>query len=128
MNESDGPVFKMNDYPRIIPCIGKFIRKTGLDELPPQLINVLKGEMSVVGTRPIVKDELCDYYGESGGMYCSMKPGITGIWQVGTRSDTGEYQERVDLDTWYILNHDFWLDLKIICKTVGCMITRKGAY
>jgi lipopolysaccharide/colanic/teichoic acid biosynthesis glycosyltransferase len=116
----------MKKDPRVT-WIGKILRKTSLDELP-QFLNVLKGDVSVVGARPIVGRELCDYYGENGGIYCSIKPGITGIWQVGRRSDTCDYQERVDLDTWYILNHSFWLDLKIIFKTIGVMFTRKGAY
>jgi len=110
-----------------ITWIGKLLRKTSLDELP-QFLNVLKGEMSVVGARPIVHKELSEYYCENGGVYCSIKPGITGIWQVSKRSDTTNYQERVDLDTWYILNHNLWLDLKIIFKTIGRMITQKGAY
>ena len=84
--------------------------------------------MCVVGARPIVHKELCDYYGESGGIYCSVKPGVTGLWQVGKRSDTCEYNERVDLDTWYILNHNLWLDLKIIFKTISVMFKGKGAY
>ncbi|MGB5156229.1 MAG: sugar transferase [Desulfobacterales bacterium] len=61
-------------------------------------------------------------------MYCSIKPGITGPWQVTKRSDTEDYGERVQLDTWYVLNHSFWLDLQIIYKTIGCMIKGKGAY
>jgi len=84
--------------------------------------------MSVVDARPIVHQELCDYHKENGGLYCSMKPGITGPWQVSKRSDTEDYEERVQLDTWYVLNRSFWLDIKIICKTVVCMISGKGAY
>ncbi|MGD9506662.1 MAG: sugar transferase [Syntrophobacteraceae bacterium] len=118
--------FKLKNDPRITR-IGKFLRKTSLDELP-QFINVLKGEMSVVGARPIVYTELSDYYRECSGLYCSMKPGITGPWQVGKRSDTEDYEERVRLDTWYVLNYSLWLDVKIIAKTVSCMISGKGAY
>ena len=118
--------FKLKNDPRVT-WIGKFLRKTSLDELP-QFINVLKGDMSVVGARPIVHKELCDYYKENGGLYCSMKPGITGPWQVSKRSDTEDYEERVQLDTWYVLNRSFWLDIKIICKTVVCMINGRGAY
>jgi lipopolysaccharide/colanic/teichoic acid biosynthesis glycosyltransferase len=84
--------------------------------------------MSVVGARPIVERELYDYYKENGGIYCSIKPGITGIWQVSQRSNTQDYQERVKIDVWYALNRSFWLDLKIIGLTVGCMIRRNGAY
>jgi exopolysaccharide biosynthesis polyprenyl glycosylphosphotransferase len=118
--------FKLKDDPRVT-WIGKYLRKTSLDELP-QLINVLKGEMSVVGARPVVYKELIDYYKENGGIYCSIKPGITGIWQVTKRSDTEDYQERVELDTWYALNRDLWLDLKIIGMTIVCMIKGNGAY
>lgn len=118
--------FKLKSDPRITR-IGKFLRSTSLDELP-QFINVLKGDMSVVGARPIVHKELCDYYKENGGLYCSMKPGITGPWQVSKRSDTENYDERVQLDTWYVLHRSFFLDMKIILKTVSCMITGKGAY
>jgi len=81
-----------------------------------------------VGARPIVHRELHDYYKENAGIYCSIKPGITGPWQVGKRSDTADYQERVELDNWYVLNNNFWLDIKIIFKTVWCVIKGKGAY
>ena len=118
--------FKIKNDPRVT-WIGRFLRKTSLDELP-QFINVLKGEMSVVGARPIVQEELTCYYRENGGIYCSIKPGITGPWQVSKRSDTEDYEERVVLDTWYALNRTFLLDLNIIFKTVGCMFKGKGAY
>jgi exopolysaccharide biosynthesis polyprenyl glycosylphosphotransferase len=118
--------FKLKNDPRVT-WVGRILRKTSLDELP-QFINVLRGEMSVVGARPIVSRELADYYKENAGIYCSVKPGVTGIWQVSKRSDTENYDERVELDTWYALNRDFLLDLKIICKTVGCVFRGKGAY
>ena len=118
--------FKLKNDPRV-SRIGKFLRKTSLDELP-QFFNVLAGEMSVVGARPIVEKELSDYYKEHGGIYCSMKPGITGPWQVGKRSDTEDYTERIQLDTWYIQNYSFLLDLKIIIKTVTSILHGKGAY
>lgn len=122
--------YKLKKDPRITR-IGRFLRRTSLDELP-QFINVLKGEMSVVGARPIVGKELEEYYkgnGEqSAGRYCSMKPGITGPWQVIKRSDMVNYQERVELDDWYVLNYSLRTDLKIIAKTVICMFTGKGAY
>ena len=104
--------FKLRNDPRVTR-VGRLLRKTSLDELP-QFFNVLKGEMSVVGARPIVEKELCNYYKENGGLYCSMKPGITGAWQTARRSDTKNYAERVELDTWYVHNHSFLLDLKII--------------
>jgi lipopolysaccharide/colanic/teichoic acid biosynthesis glycosyltransferase len=122
--------YKLKEDPRITK-IGHFLRRTSLDELP-QFINVLKGEMSVVGARPIVGKELEDYYkgnGEqSAGRYVSMKPGITGPWQVTKRNDIEDYKERVELDDWYVLNHSLWYDIKIIFKTIRCMFIGKGAY
>jgi len=118
--------FKLKNDPRITR-IGKLLRKTSLDEFP-QFINVLKGDMSVVGARPIVGGELTAFYRESAGRYCSMKPGITGPWQVSKRSDIDDYQERVDLDDWYILNYSLWTDIKIILRTVYIMFKRDGAY
>ena len=118
--------YKLKNDPRITR-VGRFLRKTSLDEFP-QFINVIRGEMSVVGARPIVGKELEDFYKESAGRYCSMKPGITGAWQVGKRSDVEDYQERVRLDDWYILNYSLWTDIKIIAKTVLTMIKRNGAY
>jgi putative colanic acid biosysnthesis UDP-glucose lipid carrier transferase len=118
--------FKLKNDPRITR-IGKLLRKTSLDEFP-QFINVLKGDMSVVGARPIVGGELAAFYQESAGRYCSMKPGITGPWQVSKRSDIDDYQERVNLDDWYILNYSLWTDIKIILRTVYIMFKRDGAY
>lgn len=117
--------FKLKNDPRITR-LGKFLRKSSLDELP-QFINVLKGEMSVVGARPIVGKELADFYKESAGRYCSMKPGITGPWQVERRSDTSSYDERVGMDDWYILNYSLWTDIKIIIKTVKRVFDGRGA-
>ena len=118
--------FKLKNDPRITK-IGKFLRKTSLDELP-QFLNVFKGEMSVVGARPIVNEELTKHYNTTAITYCAMKPGITGLWQVGKRSDTEDYKERVELDRWYILNASIGLDLKIILKTVFRIFNTKGAY
>ena len=122
--------YKLKNDPRITR-IGRFLRRTSLDEFP-QFFNVLKGEMSVVGARPIVGKELQEYYKdkdqESAGLYCSMKPGITGPWQVMKRADMDNYQERVELDDWYVLNHSFLNDIKIIWRTVVCVFTGKGAY
>jgi len=117
--------FKLKNDPRITP-IGKFLRKTSLDELP-QFINVLKGDMSVVGPRPVVEEELIKYYKEKADLYKSVKPGVTGYWQVEGRSDT-DYNERIKMDEYYIKNQSFLLDLKIILKTIKVMITGKGAY
>ena len=118
--------YKLKNDPRITR-IGSFLRRTSLDEFP-QFINVIRGDMSVVGARPIVGKELNGFYKESAGRYCSMKPGITGPWQVGRRSNIEAYEERVQLDDWYILNFSLWTDIKIILKTVYCMIVGKGAY
>jgi len=117
--------FKLKNDPRITP-IGKFLRKTSLDELP-QFINVLKGEMSVVGPRPVVEEELKKYYKDKAELYKSVKPGVTGYWQVEGRSYT-EYEERIKMDEYYIKNRSFLMDLKIILKTIKVMITGKGAY
>jgi len=116
--------FKLKNDPRITP-IGAFIRKTSLDELP-QLLNVLKGEMSLVGPRPVVEEER-KYYGEHWNEFLSVKPGMTGLWQVSGRNDTS-YDERVALDIQYIRNWSLWLDIKIIYKTVFVIINPKGAY
>lgn len=118
--------YKLKNDPRITR-IGHFLRRTSLDEFP-QFINVIRGDMSVVGARPIIGKELNGFYKESAGRYCSMKPGITGPWQVGRRSNVEAYEERVQLDDWYILNFSLWTDIKIIIKTVYCMIVGKGAY
>lgn len=118
--------FKLKNDPRITR-IGGFLRRTSLDEFP-QFINVIRGDMSVVGARPIIGKELNGFYKESAGRYCSMKPGITGPWQVGRRSNVEAYEERIQLDDWYILNYSLWTDIKIIVKTVYCMIAGKGAY
>lgn len=115
---------KLKDDPRVTK-VGRFIRKSSLDELP-QLLNVIKGEMSVVGPRPIVEKEL-DRYGENKDAYLSVLPGLTGIWQAYGRSDT-TYDERVRMDTYYAANRTFILDLKIIFSTIISVITGRGAY
>jgi len=122
--------YKLKNDPRITR-VGRFLRRTSLDEFP-QFINVLRGEMSVVGARPIVGRELEEYYKgsdeQSAGRYVSMKPGITGPWQVTRRNDIDDYRERVELDDWYVLNYSLWYDIKIIVKTIRCMFSGKGAY
>ncbi len=118
--------YKLRNDPRVTK-IGKFLRKTSLDELP-QFFNVLKGDMSVVGARPVVPRELEEYYKEYAGLYCSIKPGITGPWQVGRRNDIEDYDERVKQDVWYIQNCCLWLDLKIIAKTILRILSPSGAY
>ncbi len=130
MKEEWKRTYKLKNDPRVTR-IGRFLRRASLDEFP-QFLNVLKGEMSVVGARPIVGKELVDYYKDKGegsaGRYCSMKPGITGPWQVMKRTDIDDYQERVELDDWYILNYSLLNDMKIIWKTIVCVFTGKGAY
>ena len=115
---------KLRHDPRVT-SIGHFIRKTSLDELP-QLWNVIKGEMSLVGPRPIVMDE-CEKYGESLPYYLSMLPGITGLWQSSGRSDT-DYAKRVSLDVWYARNWSLWQDFVILARTPVSLLKVEGAY
>ena len=117
--------FKLKNDPRIIPVIGNFLRKSSLDELP-QFFNSLIGDMSVVGPRPIVEKELEKYH-RFAPKLLSVKPGITGLWQVSGRNDI-DYDERIAMDMEYIDNHSFFGDLKIIFQTVMVMVFRKGAY
>jgi len=116
--------FKLAHDPRITR-VGRFLRKTSLDELP-QLINVLRGEMSLVGPRPVVADELRYYYGENAFYYQLVRPGITGLWQVSGRSETS-YERRVFLDTYYVRNWSLWSDLAILFNTVPSVIGGNGA-
>ncbi len=115
--------FKLTRDPRITP-IGNFLRKTSLDELP-QLINVILGEMSMIGPRPIVTAEK-KYYGSQYKVFSRVKPGITGLWQVSGRSDTS-YDDRVSLDIYYITNWSIWLDILILVKTVKEVLRCHGA-
>ena len=116
--------YKLRNDPRITG-IGKFLRKTSLDELP-QLFNVIRGEMSLVGPRPIVRAEL-DRYGENKVYFLMVNPGMTGLWQVSGRSDAG-YETRVYLDTWYVKNWSLWYDIAILFKTIKVVFNGKGAY
>lgn len=118
--------FKLKQDPRTTR-IGRFLRKVSLDELP-QFFNILVGDMSVVGARPIVEEELNNYYNENAGLYCSLKPGLTGPWQVSVRNDIQNYEEKVEKDLWYLQNISLLLDLKIIFKTVKVVLMGKGAY
>ncbi len=115
---------KLKKDPRITP-IGKLLRRTSLDELP-QIINVLKGEMSLVGPRPVTEEELEMYYKEWKEVVLSVPPGITGLWQVSGRNLL-PYEERVRLDVEYALKHNMLLDLKILFKTIFVVISGKGA-
>ena len=117
--------FKLKDDPRITR-IGRFIRKTSLDELP-QLWNVVKGEMSIVGPRPVVQAEFEQYYGGAREHYLSVPPGLTGLWQVSGRNDL-DYAQRVQLDKSYVENSNVFYDFMIVMRTVKVMVVRRGAY
>jgi len=116
--------FKLKNDPRITR-IGEFLRKTSMDELP-QLFNVLKGEMSLVGPRPIINAEL-ERYSDEVDYYLLSKPGMTGLWQVSGRSDV-DYETRVYLDAWYVKNWSMWNDIAILFKTIGVVLKKDGAY
>ena len=113
---------KIKNDPRITK-FGHFLRVSSLDELP-QLFNVLKGDMSLVGPRPILPDEL-EFYKGRGALLHSVKPGITGLWQVSGRSDL-PFNKRVELELYYAQNWSFWLDIKILLKTIPALL-RKGS-
>jgi lipopolysaccharide/colanic/teichoic acid biosynthesis glycosyltransferase len=125
MNELEGAVFKMKDDPRIT-AIGKIIRRYSLDELP-QFINVLKGEMSMVGTRPPTPDEVMEYQ-KWQHRRISIKPGITGLWQVSGRNAITDFNEIVKLDLKYIDSWSLWLDIVIILKTIFIVFKREHAF
>ncbi len=114
---------KLQDDPRITP-IGRVLRKTSLDELP-QLLNVVRGEMSLVGPRPIIEAEI-PRYGRDISYYFETKPGITGLWQVSGRSNT-TYEHRVSLDVWYVRNWSLWHDIAILLKTLPAVLKKEGA-
>jgi lipopolysaccharide/colanic/teichoic acid biosynthesis glycosyltransferase len=115
---------KLKDDPRITR-IGAWLRRTSLDELP-QLINVLRGEMSLVGPRPVVAAELARY-GDNIVYYVESTPGLTGLWQVSGRNDL-DYRRRVHLDCWYVKNWSLWCDLIILLKTPRAVLHGNGAY
>lgn len=116
--------FKLKKDPRITRS-GRWLRKNSLDELP-QLVNVLRGEMSLVGPRPIIPEEV-PRYGELIREYYSVRPGITGLWQVSGRSDI-DYPERVRMDSWYVHNWSIWLDIVLLWRTIRVVLQHKGAY
>ena len=116
--------FKLKNDPRITK-IGAFLRKTSLDEIP-QLWNVICGEMSLVGPRPIIDAEI-ERYGDKVDFYLEARPGLTGLWQVSGRNDTS-YAERVALDAWYVKNWNLWYDIAIVCKTIKTVVSGRGAY
>lgn len=123
MNEMDGPVFKIKEDPRITK-VGKFIRKTSIDELP-QLLNILKGDMSLVGPRPAIPHEVAEY-NEYQMQRLLVKPGLTCIWQVSGRNTIG-FDEWVEMDLEYIKTRSFLLDVKLIFKTVGVLFGDENA-
>ena len=116
---------KLKHDPRVTP-IGRWLRSTSLDELP-QIINVLKREMSLVGPRPAFEKEVFEHYGDQASEYMLVRPGITGLWQVTGRNDR-PFDVRVRLDLWYIRNWSLWLDIMILFRTIGVVLLKKGSY
>ncbi len=118
---------KLRNDPRILPKIGHFLRETSLDELP-QFVNVLMGDMSVVGPRPVVRDEL-EKYGEHQSAYLAIRPGLTGPWQIGKRSNDS-YENRVKLDVNYVYNRTMAVDISIIASTIRMVLrgSNPGAF
>lgn len=123
-NEKDGPIFKIKNDPRVTP-VGRVLRKYSLDELP-QLLNVLRGDMSLVGPRPPLPREVEQYDGVSYERLCVM-PGITCLWQICGRSDVS-FKDWVEMDRFYIEHMSFWLDLKILLLTIPAVVKGRGAY
>lgn len=115
---------KLLHDPRVSP-LGRFLRRSSLDELP-QLLNVVRGEMSLVGPRPVVRTEL-RRFGSDASYYLLVRPGMTGLWQISGRSSL-DYDKRVYLDAWYVKNWSFWYDLIILFKTINVVLARQGAY
>jgi lipopolysaccharide/colanic/teichoic acid biosynthesis glycosyltransferase len=122
--EGGGPLFKLHEDPRVTR-VGKRLRKWSLDELP-QLFNVLRGEMSLVGPRPFVVHESEQITGWA-GRRLETTPGITGLWQVLGRNDI-PFEEMVKLDYIYVTNWSLWWDIKILCQTLPVVLARRGAY
>ena len=116
---------KLRGYDPRVTAVGRFIRKTSLDELP-QVINVLLGDMSLVGPRPYLPREK-NMIGDYLDIICQVQPGITGIWQVSGRSDVN-FAGRLELDEWYVNNHSIWVDIKCLLKTARIVLFSRGAY
>jgi len=124
-NQMEGPVFKIDKDPRVTR-LGKFLRKTSIDEFP-QLLNVLKGQMSLVGPRPLPIYEVEQFESTAQRRRLSMKPGLTCLWQVSGRSDISSFDEWVKLDLRYIDHWSLWLDAKILLKTIPVVFLGFGA-
>ena len=125
LNEMSGPVFKVSNDPRVTP-LGRFLRKTSLDEFP-QLFNVLRGEMSLVGPRPLPLDEVRRFPESAHRRRLSVKPGLTCLWQIRGRNNVTSFDEWVRLDLEYIDNWSLWLDFLILIKTIPMVLLGKGA-
>jgi exopolysaccharide biosynthesis polyprenyl glycosylphosphotransferase len=125
LNEMSGPVFKVTNDPRITP-IGRFLRKYSFDELP-QLFNVLRGEMSLVGPRPLPVDEVRRFDDPAHRRRLSVRPGLTCTWQISGRNQVRDFKEWVRLDLEYIDNWSLWLDLKILLRTIPVVLLGTGA-
>jgi lipopolysaccharide/colanic/teichoic acid biosynthesis glycosyltransferase len=125
LNEMSGPVFKVTNDPRITP-IGRFLRKYSLDELP-QLFNVLSGDMSLVGPRPLPVDEVARFDDVAHRRRLSVRPGLTCLWQVSGRNNVKDFAEWVRLDLQYIDNWSLWLDVQILLKTIPAVFSGSGA-
>ena len=125
MNEMSGPVFKITNDPRITP-VGKFLRKYSLDELP-QLLNVLRGEMSLVGPRPLPVDEVRRFNDFAHRRRLSVKPGLTCLWQIKGRNRITSFDDWVRLDLEYIDNWSLWLDVSILIRTIPVVVLGTGA-
>lgn len=115
--------FKLRNDPRVTP-IGYFLRRYSLDELP-QIINVLRGEMSLVGPRPMLPAER-EAYGEAFALYCQCTPGLTGPWQVSGRNNL-DYKRRIELNSWYAQNRSLWTDITILLRTIPAVFRQVGA-
>ena len=124
LNEADGPIFKIKDDPRTTR-VGRFIRKTSIDELP-QLINVLRGEMSLVGPRPMSLRDVDRFDRGIQRKRFSVQPGLTCLWQISGRSDL-PFEKWLELDLEYITNWNFWLDVQILFRTIPAVLKSRGA-
>jgi undecaprenyl-phosphate galactose phosphotransferase len=117
--------FKLADDPRILK-VGRWMRYTSMDELP-QLWNVLRGDMSLIGPRPLLEREVPDYLSEALYSYGQVRPGLSGVWQVSGRSGT-TFKDRALMDMWYVRNWSLWVDIVILIKTIRVVLRRTGAY